>query len=204
MKEKKKEVEIQFYPDLDSCVEDDEVNEKLRKSTHTLKITAFGCILLGIWSLIRMVLMFVADKSKIIDLIHIADTAEVIADNSQLLAITYVLLFILVFIFSSLTMLIYLAVGLGAYKQVQGKKMKPWFVILLLIALVMEVLAVWNVATNLEQSMEARGFTIFDEFASVMMSVAFVVLLIDMLVAAIRVQYFRGVLKKNKPVKEVA
>ena len=31
MKEKKKEVEIQCYPDLDSCAENDEVKYKLRK-----------------------------------------------------------------------------------------------------------------------------------------------------------------------------
>ena len=175
-------------------------NIKYRRAQNTLIIAGLGIILMSVWTAMKTAGILVARKSMIVEEIkrvaHLEANSAEVTDNQ---------IFILVFLFMSIYLLVAVAlqvfIGYCAYSEARGKRhylYLPMAILLTLRKYDLFLDYLDNINHVSDKMMLRAGTGPFTILALTLIELTGLILVIDMLVAALMVKAYRRQEKKEK------
>ncbi|MBQ1488864.1 MAG: hypothetical protein IIZ41_08945 [Lachnospiraceae bacterium] len=193
---------------FESCLNNNPVSIKYRKSERTLYATGLGCMGYAIWSVIRTLLQTYFRYEDIKEFFNvIAREVVQVMDPSlgeDLIRLTTILTDILIIALMVVALvvsfLLRFYVGRSACLEAVGKKKRVIYIVFAVLILLFDIFSIYGAArefgnmangTSTEDYLAPWMPNFLDEVAELLLSITSVIIMLEMIVNAIRVKVFR-------------
>ena len=154
-----------------------------RKYSNRLKMAGRAIIIFGLWSSLRVLILYFLNQESLLTLVYEALKEEGL-DNSYI----YPLLIILAIVLVGIPFLINLYMGLSAMGEAKGKKKTPVYLVICVLSFIVSLVSIFM--SDLSDYLELA-------IAALIVDITFCIACIDVVYSAIRLRRCKKQAKKE-------